>query len=386
MTAHAAAITQALAARTGTDPGDWFLVFKARYGMQVVLAAIEEARGPGEVATQIFTCATAVDPILAAGLTPVYAEVSPETIAIDPARLVPGERTRAVMLQHTFGIIDEPTAAGLRTAADAAGALLLEDSAHCVGRTAAGPDGAPLADVSFHSFGVEKMMPTRFGGAVWVDPQMADTALRARIVDALGALRPVGRRLDVVTRLYRTQIRVLNRLPRQIAGPVRRALTAVGAFEPAIAPVEQRGGLPHRPFAPSPWMLAQAAAHLPNLAADEARRSAVVELYAEALAGVVQVPDGARSGPLVRFPFFAADEATADRLVAALNAAGVYAGKWYRPALFPGAVDPAVYGYVPGDGALATTEDLVSRVVNLPTGIDLDHARRAVEVVRSITG
>ena len=31
-----ASIAQIMASRTGTDPADWFLVFKARYGMQVV--------------------------------------------------------------------------------------------------------------------------------------------------------------------------------------------------------------------------------------------------------------------------------------------------------------------------------------------------------------
>ena len=36
----ARAVTQALAARTGTDPDDWFLVFKARYGMAVVFRAL----------------------------------------------------------------------------------------------------------------------------------------------------------------------------------------------------------------------------------------------------------------------------------------------------------------------------------------------------------
>src|SRR5690606_599882 len=182
-----ATATRMLADRTGTDPADWFLVFKARYGMEVVFRALAGTRGPGDVVTQVFTCSTAVDPILVAGLRPVYAEVSPATVAIDPDRLAVGPDTRAVVLQNTFGIVDSAGARRLRDAARSVGALLVEDSAHCVTRLARDADGSPVADVSFHSFGVEKMLPTRFGGAVWVSPAL-DPALRSAVVTALDAL------------------------------------------------------------------------------------------------------------------------------------------------------------------------------------------------------
>ena len=387
MTAHTdtTAITEMLAQRTATQPEDWFLVFKARYGMHVVLRALRDQRGHGDVVTQIFTCATAVTPILTAGLTPVYGDISADTLAIEPAGTPRGDRTRAIMLQHTFGMIDAATAAALRGEADGLGALLLEDSAHCVGRTAQGPDGRPLADVSFHSFGVEKMLPTRFGGAVWVNPKMADSAVRDQIVADLRALAPAGRRLDLVARIYRTQIRVLNRLPKRIAATTRDILTRIGAFEPAIAAAELRGTLTHKPLAPSRWMLGQIAAHLPGLSADEARRSAVVSEYVRDLAEIVQIPEGARGGAsMVRFPIFVADQDTAERLVSTLNSSGVYASRWYRPALFPGVQDPAVFGYTPGSADLAQSEDLISRVVNLPTNVSLSAARHAIDVVRGV--
>jgi dTDP-4-amino-4,6-dideoxygalactose transaminase len=382
MTDHA--VTAALAERTGTDPADWFLVFKARYGMEVVLRALAAMRGPGSVATQLFTCSTAVDPVLVAGLRPAYAEVSPASVAIDPATLALADDTRAVVVQHTFGIVDEPAARSLAEQAGAAGALLLEDAAHCVGRMARGADGAPLADVSFHSFGVEKMLPTKFGGAVWVSPRLRDAALRERIVRDLQALPVVGGRLSLATKAYRSQVRVLGRLPGAVAGPVRSLLTRAGLFEPAVAPVEGRGRLAHAAMRPSDWVVDQIAAHLPALAATQARRQEVVAFYARELAGLVEVPAAIGEGqPLVRFPFFAADRATAERVLKALDAAGVYAGRWYRPGLFPGVEDPAAYGWT--RGALPVTEGLIDRVVNLPTTVDLAQARRAVDVVLAAT-
>ncbi|OJV80353.1 MAG: hypothetical protein BGO37_03030 [Cellulomonas sp. 73-92] len=374
------AVTQALAARTGTDPGDWFLVFKARYGMAVVFRAVREGRGPGEVVTQIFTCSTAVDPILAAGLTPRHADVSPDTVSIDPDRLVLTDAARAVVVQHTFGIVDDERAARVAAAARGVGALVVEDSAHCVGRLARDASG-PVADVSIHSFGVEKVLPTHFGGAVWLNPA-ADAGLRGRMADELAGLPVVGARLDLLARAYRAEVGVLNRLPGAVSGPARRALTALRAFEPAVAPAEGRGRLPYRAMRPSPWMAQTMAAALPRLDEVEQGRGALVAEYQRLLGDAVQVPAGARPGdPLVRWPFFAPDGPTARRVLHALDAAGIYAGSWYRPALFPGVEDPQRYGYRPGDPALATSEDLVERVVNLPTGGDVAEARRAAEVV-----
>lgn len=238
--------------------------------------------------------------------------------------------------------------------------------------------------MSVHSFGIEKMLPTRFGGAVWVSPRL-EPELRGAIVTALGGLPTIGRRLDLVTRAYRTQNRVLNRLPGAVSRPLRRGLVKAGLLEPAIAPVEQRGGLPHAPAAPSPYMVAQAAAALPHLAEQERLRSAAVGVYVDELSDVVEVLDGARSRqPLVRFPFLAVDEVAAERLVEALAQRGVYAGRWYRPALFPGALDAAAYGYVPGDPRLAVSEDMVARLVNLPTNVSEERARQIVAHVREL--
>ncbi|MDN6272133.1 MAG: hypothetical protein L0J23_05590, partial [Bifidobacterium crudilactis] len=68
-------LRQELAKRTASNAEDWFLVFKARYGMQLVFDVLRELYGPGSACTQLYTCCTAVDPILAAGLTPAYGDV-----------------------------------------------------------------------------------------------------------------------------------------------------------------------------------------------------------------------------------------------------------------------------------------------------------------------
>ena len=122
-----ASIAQIMASRTGTDPADWFMVFKARYGMQVAFEEIYAEMGAGEVATQLLTCCTAVDPILVAGLAPRYCEVSFDTAMIDSEALDASGELRAVVAQHTYGIVDDAATARLAQRAHDAGALLVED-------------------------------------------------------------------------------------------------------------------------------------------------------------------------------------------------------------------------------------------------------------------
>lgn len=383
----ARAVADRLAQLTQTEAADWFVVFKARYGMLEVFTALAGHTQRRSVVTQLLTCSTAVDPILVAGMSPVYAEVSPDSLSIDPGALAFGPDAAAVVIQHTFGIIDSAAARSVATAARVAGAIVCEDSSHCVGRMAHGLDGLPLADVSFHSFGVEKMLPTKFGGAVWVNPAM-EPLLRAAIVARLQALAAPGPLLAFAARTYRYQLALLNRLPRGIGAPVRKGLVKAKIFEPAVAPSEIEGRLAHSSVTASDWILSGVGIALGALSASEELRENASAAYVTELGDRVQVPAGAKVGqPLVRFPFLVPDGVDPDAVIAGLRTTGVVAGLWYRPALFPGAANPATYGYTPGDPAHAITEDVIARIVNLPTAVDPERARgiarQALELIDS---
>lgn len=386
-----------LAELTGTETADWFPTFKARQGMRVAfgaLAACGDARR--EVATQLFTCCTAVDPIVAAGLEPVYGDISPVTLALDATTAPVGERTACVVLQHTFGIRDAASDAALRDRVHGAGALLLEDCAHCAAHLGLDASGRPVADVSVHSFGVEKMLPTHFGGAVWVNPDMADAVLRDEIRARLAALPALDAAHARAARRYLNQIRVLNHLPHGVSHALREGLRERGLFEPAIAPVELAGGLASEPALPGSWVADQAFWALMATPADEDVRSAAARAYGEALAGLPGAPGegawatscGLGAGlPLLRVGLFLANAAAADAAVARLCAAGHYSVPWYRPLLFPGVTDEAAFGLPDGMAAaldrLPVTRACSEGTVCLPTDVSPEVAR---EVVRLALG
>lgn len=390
-----AELREALASRTGTRPEDWFPVFKARYGMQVAFDAVRSVRGDGSVLTQLFTCCTAVDPIVVSGLRPRYADVGADTMGIDVAKvesmpLGSDEQVHAMVMQHTFGAIDEDSSRRLAALAGQMGALLVEDCAHCVTRMARDAAGWPLADISVHSFGVEKMLPTRFGGAIWVNPRLRerDAALDAETRGRLAALEQPSHHLDTVTKLYINENRVLSRLG-GFGGRMRDRLTASGWYEPPISDKERRGALEYEPMTVTPWIAQQAVAGISALDANENGRRAVVTMYREAFAGVdgLDVPAVAMDGeaqPLLRFPLFARDTEAAERIIAAVRQAGGYAERWYRPELFPGVTDPAAYGLDTLDRSTVPVSDrLVSTALCLPTELGEDAVRRVIDAVRA---
>ncbi|MBS7158347.1 MAG: DegT/DnrJ/EryC1/StrS family aminotransferase [Collinsella sp.] len=388
-TEREASIARIMAERTGTRPEDWYCVYRARHGMLSACEAVCATIGEGHVVTQLLTCCTAVDPILAAGLTPRYGEVSADTASLDPAVLPLDSSVRAVMLQHTFGLVDDGASRRIASAAHEAGALVFEDCAHGVARMAKGPDGSPLADVSFHSFGVEKMLHTQFGGAVWVNPEGASPEVLQVLRERLAQLPVTGAHLTALTGTFVFWNRVFNHLPLPVARGLRRFLSATGLFEPAVSDEERRGGVSHDPMRPSDAICDAVIEAFGCLDEDVVARIEATRAYSELLADVpgVTLLASAAQGPyqpLLKYPVLVADAATSDAVCEACCAAGHYMTVWYRPELGPGVLDESAY-HVPVDrSAIPVCDDMVRRILTLPTNQGAEGAREVVEVLKGV--
>ena len=384
-TEREASIARIMAERTGTRPEDWYCVYRARHGMLAACEAVRATIGEGHVVTQLLTCCTAVDPILAAGLIPRYGEVSADTASLDPAALPLDSSVRAVMLQHTFGLVDDGASRRIASAAHEAGALVFEDCAHGVARMAKGPDGSPLADVSFHSFGVEKMLHAQFGGAVWVNPEGASPEVLQVLRERLVQLPVTGAHLTALTGTFV----FWNHLPLPVARGLRRFLSATGLFEPAVSDEERRGGVSHDPMRPSDAICDAVIEAFGCLDEDVVTRTEATRAYSELLADVpgVTLLASAAQGPyqpLLKYPVLVADAATSDAVCEACCAAGHYMTVWYRPELGPGVLDESAY-HVPVDrSAIPVCDDMVQRILTLPTNQGAEGARAVVDVLKGV--
>lgn len=381
-------LREAFARRTGTHARDWHLVFKARYGMREVFRTLREERGDGRVVTTLFTGCTAVDSITSSGLTPGYADIDPAILTVDAEALALDGAVHAVIDQHSYGMIDEAKSAACAAKAHAAGALYVEDSAHCVARMARDASGAPLADISIHSIGIEKQLGVGFGGAIWVNPGMEDQALYDALTRAFDALQPLPGRIDAAAQHYSLQNRVLAHLPHGLSRTLRARLTASGRLEPPVADMERAGRLPYPGYLPSPRIAQRILDTFPTLDADEACRREWTRGYLEELGNLdgLEIPGAvygaARDQSLIRFPIVLPSEEAADPLIAELRASGLYCVDWYRMPFYPGALDLSAYGMSKEDPRYRAFRARYGGVVGLPTDIDIARLPEAVAIVR----
>jgi dTDP-4-amino-4,6-dideoxygalactose transaminase len=204
--------------------------------------------GPGdEVITTPMTFAASVSVIEHVGATPVLADVEPDTLNIDPARIEAAitSKTKAVLPVHYAGHPAELDS--IRTLALAYGLFIIEDAAHAIsakyrGRwIGSGPD-----PVSF-SFYATKNITTAEGGMLTGDP---DFLAKAKVISMHGLSRDAWNRYGYKGSWYYE--------------------VTVPGFKYNMSDVQASLGL----------------VQLRNLTAAQLRRRQIVQMYAEAFASL----------------------------------------------------------------------------------------------------
>ena len=150
--------------------------------------------GPGdEVVTTPMTFAASANVIEHVGARPVLADVEPDTLNLDPARVAAAitPRTRAILPVHYAGHPVDLDALGLL--AERHQLALIEDAAHALPAAYKGRRiGSGTNPVAF-SFYATKNLTTAEGGMLTGDP---DFLARARIVGLHGMSREAWKRYD----------------------------------------------------------------------------------------------------------------------------------------------------------------------------------------------
>jgi dTDP-4-amino-4,6-dideoxygalactose transaminase len=154
----------------------------ARTALAAVLRSAGLEPGDGVILSPL-TCKVVPLAILAAGLEPVYADIDPDTLNLDPAaiRSATAARIRAVLFQRTYG-----GSGGAREALDAArsrGLMFVEDCAQCMPMP-----GNWIGDAAIFSNNPGKPLPSGSGGVVVI----RDPALAATVREKRDRLPPTG--------------------------------------------------------------------------------------------------------------------------------------------------------------------------------------------------
>lgn len=149
--------------------------------LTLILSAMDI--GPGdEVIVPAFGCAPLASTVLAQGAVPVFADIDPVTLTMDPdhAEALVTDRTRALMPAHMFSVMaDMPR---LRDVATRTGLRLVEDSALAQSGMLQGTPAGRWGDAGVYSFVQVKVfgMPGEGGVVITDDDRIAHRARMLR--------------------------------------------------------------------------------------------------------------------------------------------------------------------------------------------------------------
>jgi perosamine synthetase len=338
-----------------------------------------------EVILQAFTCLAVPASIIWAGAQPIYADIDPATynLSVDTVRAHLTPRTKAVVVQHTFGL-PGPVAA-LRTFCDQHGLILIEDCALALGGSSHQQPLGTFGHSAFFSFGRDKIISSVFGGAV----TSSDAALIQKIRSLQQAL-PLPPTWWVRQQLFHplasTTILPLYSFL-HLGQALLILLQKINFLSKAYAPGERQGQAPpHLNWRFSP-ALAQIAAHqLTKLPRYNKQRQDFAEQYLTALSlqsGLTLPQPPPTSSPAwLRFPLQLVDRSP---LLQAAKQNNIQLGDWYHAPLLPADANFKIFHY--HAGSCPQAEQITHEIVNLPTHprLKASDATRIIKLVKENT-
>lgn len=121
-----------------------------------------------EVILQAYTCISVPNAIIATGAKPIYCDIDPGTLNIDPNKIeaLITSKTKAILIQHTLGIPADINT--IRDICQKHHLLLIEDCAHALGATYQGQKCGTFGDMAIFSFGRDKVISSVNGGALLI--------------------------------------------------------------------------------------------------------------------------------------------------------------------------------------------------------------------------
>jgi dTDP-4-amino-4,6-dideoxygalactose transaminase len=146
-------------------------------GTIALLCAVRALELAGEVVTTPFTFPATPHALSWSGITPVFADIDPHRLTLDPARVEERitRRTTGILAVHVYGVPCDVD--GLAALASKHKLRLLYDGAHAFGVRINGVGIGAYGDATMFSFHATKLFHTGEGGAI----ACSDAALRHRV-------------------------------------------------------------------------------------------------------------------------------------------------------------------------------------------------------------
>jgi perosamine synthetase len=331
-----------------------------RVGLYGILRALDV--GPGDaVLVPVPTHVVVANAVAYTGATPVFVDCLADSwnmdLGIAAARVT--DRTRALILQHTFG--SPADIDGALELARRHGMEVVEDCVHALGARHRGRPVGGFGRAAFFSTEETKTISSTMGGMAVTDDDALAVRLRAFQARCAWPSRWLVSRYLLKLAVYHVLTQPhLHRYTR----PLYEALGGRNPL-PAATSAEERGGRrpPDYEQRLSNAQAALALRQLRRLGGNVSHRRAVAALYESRLGPLGGTPPAAGEGDepaLVRYPLRVDDREAAVRAIAPVAVPGL----WFTSVLEE-AETPERTGYAAGSCPVA--EDGARHLVNLPT-------------------
>lgn len=335
-----------------------FCFSSGRAGLYFALQSLS-LNPKSEVALQSFTCVAVPNSILWADLLPLYVDIDQKTYNID---IIDLERkitknTRAVLIQHTFGIPANIDAVlGL---AKKHHLVIIEDCAHSLGAQYRGKPVGSFGDVSFFSFGRDKVVSSVFGGVVTTNNK--NVAQQLALFEK-NLLNPPNQFVQKQL-LYPFLYAIANKTYQVGLGKFFLwSLAKMGILTPAVFPEEKQGKKPEFiNYSLSPKLALLALHQLGKLVIFNNHRKKIAAVYAKSFGE--QLVDGAI---YLRFPVQVVNQ---QKTLYSAKKRHIHLGNWYLQPVYPSDNSGGFLKYIVGQSK--TAERVCQHIVNLPTHINI---------------
>ncbi len=360
-----------------------YLTNSGRSALYLILQSLDIKQGD-DILIQAFTCNAVVNPILWSKANPVYVDIGDDyNIDANDLEKKITKNSKAIIVQHTFGIPAQIE--NIIKIARKHNLILIEDCAHSLGQELKGKKLGTFGDVSFFSFGRDKIISCVYGGAILVKNE--ELKIKSHLDNLYKNLK-YPKRLWILQQLLHPVLMSLilpfYNIPFKNNGIGKWFLVLLQksrVLSKAISYKEKQGEKPN--FFPS--RLSNSLSYLAfiqfkYLEQFNSHRRKLVNFYKKELKNSKFCAINPILYPLLRFPI---KNSNAKQIMQKARKKGILLGDWYNIAVAPDDTNLNKMKYQ--KGSCPNAERISNQIINLPTNPNLT-TKQAQIIINFIIG
>ena len=362
---------------SGTKSPTIYLTNSGRSALYLILQSLNIKQGD-EILLQAFTCNAVSNPILWSKANPVYVDISDDyNMDINDLEKKITKNSKAIIVQHTFGIpakIEQ-----IIKIAREHNLIVIEDCAHALGQELNGKKLGTFGDISFFSFGRDKIISSVYGGCILenkkilnLKSKISNLSYPSRLWILQQLLHPIL--MSVILPFYDIPFKGNG-----IGKWVLVLLQKSRVLSKAVSYKEKQGQKPNL----FPARLANALSYLALIQFNyleqfNTHRRKLVKFYNSELKNYTEYLILNTKYLLLRFPI---KRKNAKQIIKQARKKGILLGDWYNIAIAPDDTNLDKMKYY--KGLCPNAEKLSQQTLNLPTNPNLT-LKKAQKIVNFI--